>query len=248
MQIAIPSYKRTRTLGSKTLSFLNTMVGVTLSNITIFVADDFEFIEYCEKYPDYHIVIGKPGITAQRNFIMNYYGYNEYIVSLDDDIEDYVSLDGKDYTDLFIRGKRELDRTGLTLWGVASTSNTYFYGNQKEMSTNLKFCIGQCFGFINKRYHLNETYCKVKQDYLFTLLNYENWGGVVRFNHVGMKTKMFQKGGIGDKKSRWDDNEVACSYLKENFGDLCTIMRGGTGYGEIRLRHRHRFEEQEQVP
>ena len=244
MQIAIPSYGRCTTLGAKTLSFLNNMVGVTLSNITIFVANEDEFIDYSRQYPDYHIVIGKLGITAQRNFIMNYYDYNEYVVSLDDDIEDLITLNDNNYYDLFIRGKREMDRTGLTLWGVASTTNTYFYANQKEMSTNLKFCIGQCFGFINKRYHLNETYCKVKQDYLFTLMNYENFGGVVRFNHVGMKSKMFTKGGIGDKKSRWDDNEIAARYIADVYQDLATIVRGGTGYAEIRLRHAHKFETQ----
>ena len=243
MQIAIPSYNRSRTIGPKTLTFLNTMDGVTLNNITIFVANDIEFIEYCRKYPDYHIVIGEEGITPQRNFIQRYYDYNEYVVSVDDDIEHLVTLEGKDYSNLFVRGKRELEKSGLTLWGVASTSNTYFYGNQKEVSKNLKFCIGQCFGFINKRLHLDEAYCKVKQDYLFTLMNYENYGGVIRFNHVGVKSKMFQAGGIGDQKSRYEKNEVACRYIADKYPHLATIVRGGTHYGEIRLRHSHKFNE-----
>ena len=95
----------------------------------------------------------------------------------------------------------------------------------------------------NKRLHLDEDHCKVKQDYLFTVMNYENYGGVIRFNHVGVKTKMFQAGGIGDQKSRWDKNEVACKYITEKYYHLATIVRGGTHYGEIRLRHSHKFTE-----
>ncbi len=243
MQIAIPTFNRFNTIGSKTLSFLNTMDGVTLNNITIFVADETEYMKYTHRYPDYHIVIGCPGITAQRNFIMKYYDYNEYVVSIDDDVDSLVSLDDKDYSNLFLLGKRELDKCGLTLWGVNAVSNTYFMGNQKEISTNLKFCIGTLFGFINKRFHLNQE-CKVKQDYLFTIQNYENYGGVVRFNHVSPKTRMFTKGGIGDKKSRYEDNEIACSIISNNYPHLATIVRGGTGYGEIRLRHQHRFDQQ----
>ena len=114
MKIAIPTYRRYKELGNKTLEFLRRMDGFTINDITIFVADEYEFLKYEALYPEYHIVIGEKGIKNIRNFIMTYYKRDEYIVSLDDDIEDlYQSDETADYSDLFIRGEKELRETGL---------------------------------------------------------------------------------------------------------------------------------------
>ena len=239
MKIAIPTYRRYQQLGEKTLNFLQTMKGFTHSDITIFVADDYEFLRYVSLYPEYHIVIGEKGIKNARNFIMKYYDKNEYVVSLDDDIECLESM-GEDYSDLFVRGERELRKTGLTLWGVNPVKNTFFMQKQKYTTTSLKFCIGQMFGFINKKYKLT---VEVKEDYQFCILNYMNYGGVLRFNQVAVKSKMYASGGVGSKKDRWEVNETATAYLRDKYPEYCVIVRGGDQFAELRLSHFHRFSE-----
>jgi hypothetical protein len=219
------------------------MRGFNHNDITIFVADEKELLIYKALYPEYNFVIGEKGISNIRNFIMNYYDKDEYVVSLDDDIESlWPRQADQDYKDLFIRGETELKEKGLTLWGVNSTKNKLWMAQQKEVSTNLKFCIGQCFGFVNKKLMVNaET--ATKEDYEFTILNYINYGGVVRFNRVAPKTKMYQAGGIGNKKQRAEQNEIATQYIWRTYPDYCCIVRGGDGYAELRLRHSHKFTE-----
>jgi len=242
MKIAIPSYRRYEQLGNKTLTFLKRMKGFAHEDITIFVANEYEYLRYVKLYPDYHIVIGEKGISNIRNFIMNYYDKDEYIVSLDDDIDSLVSVQDKDYSDLFIRGKKELDRTGLTMWGVNPVRNSFFMEKQKYVSTNLKFCIGQLFGFINKRLHVSLESAS-KEDYQFTILNYMNYGGVLRFNQVAVKSKMFASGGIGTKKERGEQNEIAANFISQEYPNYCCIVRGGDRYAELRLFHHHKFTE-----
>ena len=240
MKIAIPTYKRYDELGQKTLTFLSTMNGFCQDDITIFVADEIEFNHYYERYSEFRIVQAEKGIVNVRNFIMDYYDKDEYVVCLDDDVEGIVSLDDKDTSNLFIQGKRELDATGLKLWGVNPMANTFFMKSKKEMTHNLKFCIGVIHGYINQKYVI-PIECEVKEDYMNTILHYRDWGGVVRFNHLSPKTKYFAKGGVGNKKERNECNEVATKYIAENFPEFCSSFRRSDGRAEIRLRCSHKF-------
>tara|TARA_R110001632_G_scaffold224771_1_gene357401 strand:+ start:37 stop:780 length:744 start_codon:yes stop_codon:yes gene_type:complete len=240
MKIAIPSYRRYQEVGNKTLLFLKSMNGFQHDDITIFVANQMEYLRYSVLYPDYNVVIGEKGISNIRNYIMNYYDKDEYVVSLDDDIEGLVSVDETDYSNLFIKGEEELRQRGLTLWGINPVKNSFFMEKQKFMSTNLKFCIGQMFGFINKRLHVSLN-AATKEDYEFCLLNYTNYGGVLRFNHFAVKSKMFAAGGIGSKKQRCEQNEIAANHIYQTYPDYCCIVRGGDRYAELRLYHQHRF-------
>ena len=95
--IAIPSYNRSDVISNKTLKML--YEGNIIKNkIYIFVANQREFILYKENVlPELYnkIIIGKKGITNQRNFIANYFPEGQYVVSLDDDIEEFEILKGE---------------------------------------------------------------------------------------------------------------------------------------------------------
>ena len=41
------------------------------------------------------IIIGKKGIANQRNFISNYFDEGQYIISMDDDVEEFQMLKGE---------------------------------------------------------------------------------------------------------------------------------------------------------
>lgn len=241
MKIAIPTYKRYDELGQKTLTFLSGMKGFCQDDITIFVADEIEFNHYYERYAEFNIVQAEKGIVNARNFIMNYYDKDEYIVSIDDDVEGIVSLNDEDTSNLFINAKRQMDALGLTLWGVNPIKNKFFMEGQDKITHNLKFCIGVLHGFINKKY-LIPLECKVKEDHLFSILNYRDWGGVIRYNHISPKTKYFAKGGVGSKNERNECNEIAAKYIAETYPEYATLFRRKDGDAEIRLNWRHRFE------
>ena len=196
MNIAIPSYNRYDTIGDKTLLFLSTMNGVNIDNITIFVADDYQFLKYVELYPEYHIVVGEKGIRNQRNFITNYYDKDAYIISIDDDVTSLLSLDNIETKNLFIDAKKEMDMTGICMWGTNAVNNLYFMKGQDKITHNLKFCIGVLYGYINKKLMIPDE-VSIKVDYMNTIMYYDNYGGIIRFNHIYAKTKYYAKGGIG---------------------------------------------------
>jgi len=237
MKIAVPSYNRAKTLGDKTLFFLTKMNGFRHEDITIFVADYEQFAIYQSHYPSYNIVVGEKGIVNIRNTINNYYDYDEYVVCLDDDIE--CLLPGSN-PDLFIEGEKLLNETGLSLWGVNAVSNLFFMKQQQRVSYNLKFCIGGMFGMINKQFNLDHL-SATKEDIENTIIHYIHSCGVVRFNHVSFKSKMFAEGGIGNKKDRESQNNIAVAYLIDTYPELVSLFTRKNGWREIRLRHAHKF-------
>ena len=92
--IAIPSYKRSTLIQSKTLKTLHRH-GIQASKINIFVANDDEYKIYKTAIPKQlynNLIIGEIGLKNQRNFISNYYPVGTHIVELDDDIDDIIQL------------------------------------------------------------------------------------------------------------------------------------------------------------
>lgn len=241
MQIAIPSYNRYDSIGNKTLSFLKNMNGFKREDITIFVADQQQYDLYKEYNPGYNIVIGEKGIGNIRNFIANYYDKDVYIISIDDDVDCLLSLDNIETNNLFIDAKKEMDVTGICMWGTNAVKNEFFMKNQDKITHNLKFCIGVLYGFINKKFN-TPTSAGVKGDYLTTIWFYDNYGGVIRYNHIYAKTKYYAKGGIGSKKDRHDANEQAVKYICETYPQYAKPFRRKDGTAELRLRHAHKFE------
>jgi hypothetical protein len=84
--IAIPSYKRVKTLKDKTLALLQ-KYKIPSQKIYIFVADEKEKKEYTEGLSKYYreIVVGKPGIKNIRNFMPKYFKEGKKIFYMDDD-------------------------------------------------------------------------------------------------------------------------------------------------------------------
>jgi len=92
--IAIPSYKRSTLIQSKTLKTLHRH-GIQARKINIFVANDDEYKIYKAAIPKQlynNLIIGEIGLKNQRNFISNYYPVGTHIVELDDDIDDIIQL------------------------------------------------------------------------------------------------------------------------------------------------------------
>jgi 5,10-methylenetetrahydrofolate reductase len=100
--IAIPTYNREDIISKKTLKTL-LEGGVNKNKIYLFVANKEQYKLYYENVPKNmykEIIIGKLGITNQRKFISKYFPENQYIISIDDDVEELLIL--KDSTKLVL--------------------------------------------------------------------------------------------------------------------------------------------------
>lgn len=241
-KIAIPSYKRPKIIQEKTLKYLKEC-NIDKEVITIFVANEEEEISYRQNgVVDYTIVVGVLGITNQRNFIKQYYDEGEYIISLDDDIErleqavEKKFIPIKELDNLFKESYEMMVREKRFIWGIYPARNIMCIYMRKEIHTDLKFIIGLCYGFINRKTEdliLNPE-LEGKEDIHQSILYYLKDGGVLRRNTIVAKTTFYAEGGLG--KERSIQNKKATELICLKYPNLTRIVQRKNGTYEIRFR------------
>ncbi len=239
--VAIPTYNRVHEVTKKTLITLKEG-GVHKNKIYLFVANKSEYDLYEESVPKdlYNkIVIGKKGITNQRIFISDYFNEGQYVVSMDDDVEQFEILRGnklvklKDVHGFFMDAYKLMKKEHLFIWGIYPVRNPFFMYN--EITFDLRFIIGVTFGFItrhDKKLKMSKK-IEAKEDYEQTILFYLKDGGVIRFNNITAKTKFNAPGGLGPE--RYDKYKVAAEYLTNKYPDMITRRDRKDGTPEVRL-------------
>ena len=247
--IAIPTYNRYNVISDKTLKTLYDGM-VNKNKIYLFVANREQYKLYEEHVPKnlYNkMIIGKLGITNQRIFISKYFPENQYIISMDDDIEEVSLLKGtdklvriKDLTSFFLEAYKMLKEEGLYIWGIYPVRNPFFM--KKKISYDLKFIIGVMYGYINRhdKHLYPSTKIETKEDYEMSILYYKKDGGVLRFNNINPKTKNNAEGGVG--ADRFERNKLSANYLKEKYPDIITIFHRNNGMTEVKLARKPRLE------
>ena len=240
--VAIPTYNRQDVLERKTLKTL-IEGGVSKNRIYLFVANKEQYKLYEEVIPKNmykEIIIGKKGIANQRNFIANYFHEGQYIISMDDDVEEFQMLKGeklvklKNVDDFFVNAYKLLKKNKLFIWGIYPVQNPFFM--YKEITTDLRFIIGVTYGFITRhtrklRPSIN---AETKEDYEQTILYYNMDGGVMRFNNITTKTKFNAPGGLGT--DRYERNKSAATYLFKTYPDIVTVFQRKNGTYEVKLK------------
>ena len=234
--VAIPSYNRPNEIIKKTLKTLADG-GVSKERIFIFVANDEQAELY--KPTGYKIVVGVLGIANQRVFISKYFLTGQYIISLDDDVEELQTLHESKLvrlTDLhafFTSSYETLMRENLFIWGIYPVRNAFFM-KSGVMTKSLKFLIGVCYGYINR--NIPELYptAEGKEDIEQSILYFKRDGGVIRFNNIAVKTKFNAEGGLG--KDRFEMNEKASQLLQKKYPDVVKIFHRKNGMSEVRLK------------
>jgi hypothetical protein len=239
--VAIPTYNRYDVLANKTL---RTLIdgNVSKNKIFLFVANREQYKLYDDAIPKNmynQIIIGKKGITNQRKFIAKYFPEGQYVISMDDDVEEFEILKGdklvklKEVNDFFIEAYKLLKKNNLFIWGIYPVRNAFFM--YKNVTTDLRFIIGVTFGFITRHNKLLEPSVKAetKEDYEQTILYFKMDGGVLRFNNITTKTKFNAPGGLGT--DRFERNKNAAEYLEKTYPDIVTTFNRKNGTYEIKL-------------
>lgn len=239
--VAIPTYNRTAEVSAKTLKTLKDG-GVPKNKIYLFVANKQQHDLYNQSVPRdlYHeIVIGKKGIANQRTVISTYFPEGQYVISMDDDVEEFNMLRGEKLVKLhnvhsfFLDAHKILVKEGLYIWGIYPVRNPFFM--YKDITTDLRFLIGVTFGFITRhdRKLKVSIRAETKEDYEQTILYYLRDGGVVRFNAITAKTKFNAPGGLGT--DRYERNLAAAKYLTAKYPDIVSRNDRKDGTPEVRL-------------
>jgi len=239
--IAIPTYNRIEEVTNKSLNTLRE-AGIPKNRIHLFVANQQQYKLYEENVPKNlygKIIIGKKGITNQRIFIASYFPEGQYVISMDDDVEQFEILKGEKLTKLtninefFDDAYKLMKKEHLFIWGIYPVRNPFFM--YKETTLDLRFIIGVTFGFIVR--HDKDLKMSIKaetkEDYEQTILYYLKDGGVIRFNNVTVKTKFNAPGGLGT--DRFERNKNAAEYLVKKYPDIVTRNDRKDGTPEVKL-------------
>lgn len=253
--VVIPTYNRQDVVFKKTISTLLNG-GVSSSHIYLFVANKEQERLYIDAVPkdSYNkIVVGKKGIANQRKFIANYFKEGQYVISMDDDVEEFQMLKSTrraitqkkrkltndklvkmaNVHKFFMDAYKIMKKENLYIWGVYPVKNVLFM--YPRYTTDLRFIIGVTFGFIVRHDRKLEPsiQSETKEDYEQTILYYKKDGGVLRFNNIVPKTKFNSPGGLGT--DRYERNLKAAEYLAKTYSDIVKRNDRSDGTPEIKL-------------
>lgn len=228
MIIAIPSYKRAETLVKKTLKYLLQDCKIDIQCITVFVANQNEFIEYQNKLPkELKIVIGKETLRGQRNYMDFYYNINDRVLFFDDDIEGLYKKVGnktKLFTDLkalYKIGFNECLKHKTALFGVCAVNNGFYMNN--KISTNLKYIVGCFYGQIITHDKSLSVTLEDKEDFERTILYFNKYKKVIRLNMISPKTNYYDESG-GMQITRTEQRVTASAYaLIKRYPQYCSL-------------------------
>ena len=220
IRIAIPTYKRSDSIASKTLKFLKS-VAYPKDMIYLFVIPEEEEL-YKERVPaDYygHIVLGPVGLCAMRNRISEFFNEGEIIIQMDDDVKGIKST--LSFSDIFqILYKGLTDPTApCGLAGVLPNDDTRRFKNSQTM--HLAHILGSFFMCRNHK-DIKITHTE-KEDKQRSILYFKKYGRVLRYQNAGVSTSY--RGGTGGLQSEGRDLRIE--------GEIESLMRLYPGYCKI---------------
>lgn len=232
--IAIRSYRRAHAIKKYTIGWLEQQ-GIPRSKIVLFVKQR-EMDEYRAALGDDYRYVdqGAEGLCLCNKKVQEYFADGEHVVLMDDDILRVIGQDRKPTALLPIlrAGWNEMQSTRFRAWGLYPTPNPYFM--KKDVTYGLRFLIGNLVGFINDRQMPMPTN-ECREDYERTILHYERYGGVVRFDKWSTVAKLFSgKGGNVDMRTA-DKMEQSCADLLARYPQYVRRKKCKSKYSEIRL-------------
>jgi len=233
-ELAIPSYKRSKSISEKTLKFLSD-VSYPPERITIFVATEQEAQQYYKDLSRHlygRLVVGQPGLMEQRNFINQYYPEDSILVSMDDDIKK-IDCPKDNFLDLVRDAVERIHTREAGLFGVLPNDDKRRY--KDDITTHLSFIIGSFF--ICRIHHDIEITYPEKDDYERSILYFVKYGQVLRHRGAGVQTAY--TGGTGglQEAGRLQRMELGVKNLLERYEGYC-VRSDKKGMADVSLNWR----------
>ena len=152
-------------------------------NIYIFV-EPSEYETYNYKLSlEYNIVEGRNCISKQRECISDYFSTNEFVVVIDESVEDIIEHNNPILNlDIFISDTfKFLIANNLTLSGIFPEENPF--ETKKTIATDLVECCSKFKCYINKK-QLEKRDYQLLHNTENTIRHYMYNGGIMRYNYI----------------------------------------------------------------
>lgn len=232
-EVAIPSYKRSNILVSKTLAFLAS-VSYPVDKITIFVANEEESLIYYRAVPRTlygRLVVGVIGLTAQRTFISEFYPEDALIIQMDDDVK---KIDSQiPFLTLIQNAIERLNTRKGGIWGVLPNDDKRRY--KDDTTTHLTHILGAFFVCRNHR-DIKTTLIQ-KEDYERSILYFKKYGEVYRYRGAGVSTTYNQGTGGLQEANRIAKMEAEVIHITQMYPSYC-IRKDKKGMPDVALNWR----------
>jgi len=232
-RVCIPSYNRPELLRDKTLAFLKKSEYPS-NLIFIFVSDKSEFERYQMVCPGYQLVVGLPGLKAQRKYISDWLSEDEIYLGMDDDIEGVKTM-GKSFLELVSDGVAAIQTRQTGLWGIMPSDNGMCF--QDNTSDHLVFILGALFVARNHQDINLEGACET-DDYERSILYFLKYGKIFRNRSAGVKTKY--QGTSGGQTGFRERKAGAVQDLLLRFPKICSY-RDKKGEPDLLLNWRYKI-------
>tara|TARA_R110002110_G_scaffold409132_1_gene631212 strand:+ start:2707 stop:4005 length:1299 start_codon:yes stop_codon:yes gene_type:complete len=258
--ISVMSHKRPEVLNNNTMKYLICNVSTSYP-IFVFVSGISDYKKYTEYFANFShpiTIIKAPNDYLKKcNYITRYFPVDQKVFWMEDDIEELQILKDNKLVklkkfDFFVKnGFEKCIENNTKIFGIYPVVNSYFM--REYHTTDFRFLIANAFGFISEHYNNKHLCCHsdAKTDYERSVLYYENFGKVIRFNNVCAITNNYtNKGGLndGDRKDReadavfylttyypqYFDIKKKRKYSKSKFLELrCKKIKEGDIYNQL---------------
>ena len=252
-QIAIPSYKRSHLIKAKVLAFLERQ-NIDPKRVTIFVANEKQRELYEEELKDCrykNLVVGKPGIMEIRNFIRTYYKENTPVLSLDDDVEEVLRLDGDNLVpisngellNLLKQGFNTAREHSAYLWGVGTTANPFYM--DETIRIGAYFVMGAFFGTIIRHHKDLLVTTNMKEDWERAVQHFIKDGRLVRLSNYALKANYNTLEGGQESVRSLQNQDISAKHLVARFPRHLKLHYRTTGKGNTKGQAELRFIDEE---
>jgi len=236
-KFVIPSFQRPYIFRDTTFAFLFKH-GVKPNDIYVILRDDDPYQDYYTKVCNI-IKTDVRGIGKTHNFITEYFDEDEFIVEVDDDLEELFDNERKPVTDFLSIVEEMKDimiEKKISYGGTYQVVNPMFMSQCSNYTTDLRYMLGCLrFRFIRKDIILETNF---SEDFENCILHYLRDGGILKNNHIAPKTKNYQDGGCKSDGRANDTEKTDKEYLSTTYPDLAKLFQRKSGIWDLRLKHK----------
>lgn len=234
----IPSFQRPEICRDQTLKFLERH-GVENEFIYLVLrADDPYLNDYIDRASGINILITDvKGIGNTHNYITEFFNENQFIVEIDDDLQDLIDekrIPITNFKEIIEEMKLKMIDEKISYGGTYQVVNPKFMSANEHYTTDLRYMLG-CLRmrFIRKHIHLETNYA---EDFENCLQHFVSDGKILKNNYIAPKTKNYQKGGCDNDGRNIETEKVDKEHLANQFPHLCRLFQRKNGRYDLRLK------------
>jgi hypothetical protein len=237
MKFVIPSHQRSKILKEKTLKYLD-MMDVKRKDVYVFIREDDKDFEGYNSIEGINLLpIDIKGIGATHNYITEHFEEGEFIVEIDDDLEDLVDNRRKSI-DSFIglceEMKSKMEEVGCSYGGSYSVANPMFMSKCERYTTDLRYCLGCIrWRFIRKDVKVETNYAEDMEN---CILHFMRDKKILKNNWIAPKTKNYASGGCNGDGRNFDSEKKDKKFLAEKYPLYCRYFERKNGHPDCRVR------------